>query len=193
MRGHSKEEMIMAFRAILRSVKRQGIEDLLAWLEATDFYTAPASTKYHGAHECGLLEHSLAVYENLLKRAVGYDLDSIAIVGLLHDVCKADFYTKYTKNQKDANGEWQQVECWGYDNQFPAGHGEKSVMLIMHYIQLTDEEIMAINWHMGGFDARARTDSHSLSDAWAKYPLAVMVHLADMEDTWLDGKGGKTE
>lgn len=193
MRGHSKEEMIMAFRAILRSVKRQGITDLLAWLETTDFYTAPASTKYHGAHECGLLEHSLGVYESLLKRAVGHNLDSIAIVGLLHDVCKADFYTKYTKNQKDANGEWQQVECWGYANQFPAGHGEKSVMLIMRYIWLTDEEIMAINWHMGGFDARARTDGHSLSDAWAKYPLAVMVHLADMEDTWLARKGGQAE
>ena len=113
MRGHSKEEMITAFRAILRSVKRQGMEDLLGWLETTDFYTAPASAKYHGAHECGLLEHSLGVYENLLKRAMGYDLDSIAIVGLLHDVCKADFYTKQTKNQKDANGKWQQVECWG--------------------------------------------------------------------------------
>ena len=74
-----------------------------------------------------------------------------------------------------------------------AGHGEKSVMLIMRYIWLTDEEIMAINWHMGGFDARARTDGHSLSDAWAKYPLAVMVHLADMEDTWLARKGGQAE
>ena len=124
MRGHSKEEMIMAFRAILRSVKRQGIEDLLAWLEATDFYTAPASTKYHGAHECGLLEHSLAVYENLLKRAVGYDLDSIAIVGLLHDVCKADFYTKYTKNQKDATGNGSRWSAGGMITSSRQGTGK---------------------------------------------------------------------
>lgn len=193
VREYSRIEMAGTFKKLLRSVERQGMEDLLAWLETTDFYTAPASTKYHGAYEGGLLEHSLRVYENLLKRAVGHNLDSIAIVGLLHDICKVDFYTKFTKNQKNENGEWQQVECWGHNNQFPAGHGEKSVMLIMRYIQLTDEEIMAINWHMGGFDARARTDGHSLSDAWAKYPLAVMVHLADMEDTWLAGKGGRTE
>ena len=69
----------------------------------------------------------------------------------------------------------------------------RSAYAVSGRTKLTDEEIMAINWHMGGFDARARTDSHSLSDAWAKYPLAVMVHLADMEDTWLAGKGGKTE
>lgn len=186
---HSKEEMKEAFIKIMRETGRPGVESLLAWLGTTDFYTAPASAKYHRAYEGGLLEHSLKVYERLLKRAVGHDLGTIAIVGLLHDVCKANFYTKQLKNQKDAAGKWQQVECWGYDDQFPAGHGEKSVMLIMRHMQLTDEEIMAINWHMGGFDARSRTDSYGLSGAWAKYPLAVMVHLADMEDTWLD-KGG---
>lgn len=92
MGKYSPEEMKKAFIKILAAVERPGITDLLGWLETTDFYTAPASTKYHGAYKGGLLEHSLNVYERLLKLAAGYDLDSIAIVGLLHDLCKAEFY-----------------------------------------------------------------------------------------------------
>lgn len=128
-------------------------------------------------------------YERLLKLAVGYDLDSIAIVGLLHDLCKADFYKESTRNQKDEQGKWQQVPCYTFNDQFPAGHGEKSVMLIMRFIRLTDEETMAINWHMGGFDIRAH--GYGLQEAWGKYPLAVMAHIADLEATWLDETGVK--
>ncbi|MCA5576594.1 HD domain-containing protein [Enterocloster clostridioformis] len=189
MGKYSPEEMKKAFIMILAAVERPGITDLLGWLETTDFYTAPASTKYHGAYKGGLLEHSLNVYERLLKLAAGYDLDSIAIVGLLHDLCKAEFYKESTRNQKDEQGKWQQVPCYTFNDQFPAGHGEKSVMLIMRFIRLTDEEIMAINWHMGGFDIRAH--GYGLQEAWGKYPLAVMAHIADLEATWLDETGVK--
>lgn len=187
---YSKEELKMAFIKILGEVKRPGMDNLLAWLESTDFFTAPASTKHHGDYEGGLVEHSMNVYERLVKKAAGYNLDTVAVVALLHDVCKADFYKKSTKNQKDKEGKWQQVPFWGYDDKFPAGHGEKSVFLIMRHIQLTDEEIMAINWHMGGFDSRVQGANYELSAAWNKYPLAVLLHLADMEATWLDETKG---
>lgn len=182
----NKEDLKAAFIQTLESVKRPGMDKLLNWLEGTDFFTAPASTRYHGDYEGGLVQHSMNVYERLKQKTDGYDPDTVAVVALLHDVCKANFYKKGMKSQKDKEGKWQQVPFWGYNDQFPAGHGEKSVILIMRHIQLTDEEIMAINWHMGGFDNRAHGASYDLSAAWEKYPLAVLLHLADMEATWLD-------
>lgn len=175
------------FIQILEGTNRPGVDKLLAWLDTTDFYTAPASTKYHGAYPGGLLEHSLHVYDRLLPLAEGWQQSTLAVVALLHDPAKINVYRKYTKNQKNKQGQWEQVEVWGYDDKFPQGHGEKSVILIMqHGLTLTDEEITAINWHMGGFDTRVKGGSYDLNGAWERFPLAVRLHIADLEATWMD-------
>ena len=171
------EEQKQEFIHLLSFVERDGVQSLLEWLESTDFYTATASTKYHGAYAGGLLEHSLNVYYRLVRRNTGINLDSLTISALLHDVCKADFYEK-----KDGGG-------YSVNEQFPIGHGEKSVILILRHMPLTDEEITAISWHMGAFDHRAGA-GRSLSQAWEKCPLALHLHLADMEATWFDEKRG---
>lgn len=171
------EELKQEFIHLLSFVERDGVQSLLEWLESTDFYTAPASTKYHGAYAGGLLEHSLNVYYRLVRRNTGINIDTLTITALLHDVCKIHLYEK-----QDGGG-------YRHNEQFPIGHGEKSVILILRHMQLTDEEITAISWHMGAFDSRAGA-GRSLSSAWEKCPLALHLHLADMEATWFDeGRG----
>ena len=155
------------------------MQDLLEWLESTDFYTAPASTKCHGAYAGGLLEHSLNVFRRLVKRCPAADMDTLTITALLHDVCKIHLYEKTEDGYR-------------HNEQFPIGHGEKSVILILRHMPLTDEEITAISWHMGAFDSRAGA-GRSLSQAWEKCPLALHLHLADMEATWFDEKRGPQE
>ena len=170
--GEQKQEFIH----LLSFVERDGVQSLLEWLESTDFYTAPASTKYHGAYAGGLLEHSLNVFRRLVKRCPAADMDTLTIAALLHDVCKIHLYEKTEDGYR-------------HNEQFPIGHGEKSVILILRHMPLTDEEITAISWHMGAFDSRAGA-GRSLSSAWEKCPLALHLHLADMEATWFDEKGG---
>ena len=171
------EERKQEFIQLMSFVERDGVQSLLEWLESTDFYTAPASTKYHGAYAGGLLEHSLNVFRRLVKRNAGASMDTLTIAALLHDVCKIHLYEK-----QDSGG-------YRHNEQFPIGHGEKSVILILRHMQLTDEEITAISWHMGAFDSRAGA-GRSLSSAWEKCPLALHLHLADMEATWFDeGRG----
>lgn len=170
------EEQKQEFIHLLSFVERDGVQSLLEWLESTDFYTAPASTKYHGAYAGGLLEHSLNVFRRLVKRCPAADMDTLTIAALLHDVCKIHLYKKTEDGYR-------------HNEQFPIGHGEKSVILILRHMPLTDEEITAISWHMGAFDSRAGA-GRSLSSAWEKCPLALHLHLADMEATWFDEKGG---
>ena len=170
------EEQKQEFIHLLSFVERDGVQSLLEWLESTDFYTAPASTKYHGAYAGGLLEHSLNVYYRLVRRNTGINIDTLTIAALLHDVCKIHLYKKTEDGYR-------------HNEQFPIGHGEKSVILILRHMPLTDEEITAISWHMGAFDSRAGA-GRSLSQAWEKCPLALHLHLADMEATWFDEKGG---
>lgn len=168
------EERKQEFIHLLSFVERDGVQSLLEWLESTDFYTAPASTKYHGAYAGGLLEHSLNVFRRLVKRCPAADMDTLTIAALLHDVCKIHLYEKTEDGYR-------------HNEQFPIGHGEKSVILILRHMPLTDEEITAISWHMGAFDSRAGA-GRSLSQAWEKCPLALHLHLADMEATWFDEK-----
>ena len=170
------EERKQEFIHLLSFVERDGVQKLLEWLESTDFYTAPASTKYHGAYAGGLLEHSLNVFRRLVKRCPAADMDTLTIAALLHDVCKIHLYEKTEDGYR-------------HNEQFPIGHGEKSVILILRHMPLTDEEITAISWHMGAFDSRAGA-GRSLSSAWEKCPLALHLHLADMEATWFDEKRG---
>lgn len=141
------------FKAIFQDqVNRPGADDLLEWLENAGFFTAPASTKYHGAYPGGLVDHSLRVYDFLISSpyAVGTIAESRAICALLHDVCKVEYY-----EPKDDGG-------YRVNDQFPFGHGEKSVYQISRFMYLTDEEALAIRWHMGAYDDAARGGSQTL-------------------------------
>lgn len=175
------------FVKLLRFTEREGIEDLIRYMqEETDFFTAPASIKYHGAFEGGLLQHSMNVLDCLDDEPIksGYDYKSTIIVALLHDLCKANCYGKETKNVKE-NGSWVQKEVYTYQDDLPLGHGEKSLYIISKFIKLTDEEAAAIRWHMGGFDSAFRGGDRGLNIAFEKYPLAVLLHLADMKATYI--------
>ena len=170
-------------------IKRDGADQLFAWIGGTDFFTAPASTRFHAAYEGGLLEHSLNVFHNLEDRypdGGGYPVESLTICGLLHDLCKVEFYKVSYRNVKnDATGNWEKVAFYSIDEQFPYGHGEKSVFLIERFMSLTTDEALAIRWHMGGFDSDAKAGGYSISSAFSKCPLAVMLHVADLEATYL--------
>ncbi len=173
-------------------IHRPGSENLLKWLGEKDFFTAPASTKYHCACEGGLAMHSLNVYRVLRERYFeeGDSEESFAICGLLHDVCKAQFYKVSTRNVKnEETGQWEKKPFYMVEDAFPYGHGEKSVYLIERFMRLKPAEAVAIRWHMGGFDDAARGGSFGVSLAFEKYPLAVKLHLADLEATYLREKG----
>lgn len=171
-----------------RYVKRDGGDRLLEWLSKTDFFTAPASTKYHCACEGGLVLHSVNVYRTLRGKYFDEDdnEESFALCGLLHDICKAQFYKVSTRNVKnDVTGEWEKKPYYSVEDAFPYGHGEKSVYLIERFLRLKPAEAMAIRWHMGGFDDAVKGGSFAISAAYDKYPLAVKLHLADLEATYL--------
>lgn len=179
-------------------INRPGADKLLDWLEKIGFFTAPASAKYHGAYAGGLVEHSNNVYSRLVQLAAAederqgrrrfseYTVGTIAVVALLHDVCKADAYKVEKKNQKQKDGSWQQVDAYGYTNNFPVGHGEKSIIQIMRHIYLTEEEVLAIRWHMGAFDNAVKGGSYDMNYAFAESRLAAMLHIADMMAVHLD-------
>ncbi len=164
------------FLALCReNIHREGIDKLLAWLEKSDFFTAPASTRFHGAHEGGLVEHSLNVYEQLVN---GNPTETTAIVSLLHDLCKTDYYTVSTRNVKE-NGVWVQKPYYTVDDKFPYGHGEKSVFMIERFMRLTNEEAFAIRFHMGEYS------DPNTGKAFEKYPLALLLHQADERATFM--------
>lgn len=185
-----KEEFLSIFR---ENVARPGADKLLDWLCTTDFFTAPASTRFHGACECGLVMHSLNVYHVLMKRYFDEAEDSketFTLVSFLHDLCKANYYKPGFRNVKnDATGQWERVPTFTVQDAFPYGHGEKSVYLIERFIRLKPAEAVAIRWHMGGFDDAVRGGSFTISNAYDEYPLAVKLHLADLEATYLLEKG----
>ena len=176
------------FIELLKSTNRPGIEDLISFLEKTDFFTAPASTRFHGSFEGGLVEHSLKVYEILDYKAKNNVLkleipdDTIKIVSLLHDICKLNFYKVDYRNAKNALGEWEKVPYYTIDDTIPYGHGEKSVMMISEYIKLTPEEKHSIRWHMGYTEPKELYNT--IGAAYKKYPLALMMHEADLEATY---------
>ncbi len=174
------------FIELLKSTNREGIENLLAFLEKTDFYVAPASTKYHGAYKGGLLEHSMKVYEILKEKIKNEKLDvkedTIIISALLHDICKLNFYKVDYRNAKNEKGEWEKVPYYTIDDTIPYGHGEKSVMMISEYIKLTNEEKYAIRWHMGFTEPKELYGT--IGQAYKKYPLALLLFEADLESTY---------
>ena len=190
-----REEFLRIFD---EKITREGAAELRAYLTESDFFQAPASMRYHCAYAGGLCEHSVNVYRRLLRHVedeYGSDYqkivpdESIAICGLLHDVCKVNFYRADFRNVKE-NGEWVRKPCFVREELFPFGHGEKSVFIVNRFLRLTGAEAMAINWHMGGFDSRAKGGDYSVSDAYCKYPLAVLLHVSDLEATYIDEKRG---
>lgn len=175
------------------NIKRPGSEKLLEFLLSShsDFFDAPASTRFHGSYPGGLVEHSLNVYDclkdylsrNRVQQMYGmqYSEESIAIVALLHDLCKINCYKKSFRNVKDANGKWQQVPSYDYEDLIPYGHGEKSVYIISGYMRLTREEAFAIRYHMG---FSGNEEVRNVGSAFELYPLSFALSTADMEATY---------
>ena len=183
----SKEEFLQLYRELIH---REGSQALLDYLEnKSDFFTCPASAKYHGAYEGGLCEHSLNVYHCLadylarerVQELYGLEVppESVAIAALLHDVCKVGCYKVGTRNVKnDQTGQWEKVPYYQYEDNLPYGHGEKSVYIISGFMRLTRQEAMAIRWHMGFSGGE---DSRLVGQALSQYPLAFALSVADME------------
>ena len=178
------------------NIKREGIDDLLDYLQKTDFFEAPASTKFHSSFAGGLCLHSLNVYERYIKnleKEYGAEwqkyitLESATIIALFHDICKANVYKVEYRNVKE-DGVWVQKPYYSYNDTLPYGHGEKSVYIINGFLRLTREEAMAINWHMGGFDSRVKGGFYGLENVFYSYPTALVFHLSDIEATYLDEK-----
>lgn len=176
------------FLELLKTVKREGIDELIEFIEKTDFYKAPASTRFHGSYEGGLVEHSIKVYE-ILKHKVETSIEtikipeeSIIIIGLLHDICKANFYKVDYRNAKNELGVWEKVPYYTIDDTIPYGHGEKSVMMITEYMKLTPEEKYSIRWHMGYTEPKE--NYNTIGATYKKYPIALLTHEADLEATY---------
>lgn len=191
-------------------IKRSGADELLRWIECSDFFTAPASAKHHLNQESGLCEHSLNVYRRLRQflqseyegAECQYSEETIAVVALLHDLCKTYHFKAGWKNQKtydpdkvssansreikhDAAGDfiWETVPIYEIDEKFIYGHGEKSVFLIMQHMRLTEVEAQAIRFHMGAFN---HDEARNYGDACAVNPLVFFLHMADGAATFLD-------
>ena len=172
-----KEEFI----ELLKQTNREGMENLIEFLKnKTDFFEAPASTRFHGSFKGGLLEHSMKVYE-ILKQKAG-DSESVRIIALLHDICKTNFYTVDYRNAKNEQGVWEKVPYYTIEDTIPYGHGEKSVMMISEFIKLTPEERYAIRWHMGFTEPKELYTT--IGQAYKKYPIALLTHEADLEATY---------
>ncbi len=181
-----------------REIKREGADRLLDFLcsKASDFLTAPASTRFHGSHKGGLLEHSLNVYDCLTdylarervktRYGMAVSAESAAIVSLLHDLCKVNCYKEGKRKVRDASGDWQTVAVYEFEDRLPYGHGEKSVLLISDYMKLTREEAFAIRYHMG---FTGPEDNRTIGAVFELYPLALALFTADMEATFCVEKG----
>ena len=166
---------------------RTGFANLMTWLENSDFFTAPASTKYHGAYEGGLAEHSINVYCELKRLCTIYPEieiaeDRLAVVALIHDLCKVNMYTKEMRYRKDEQGKWEQYEAYTHNEKLHyGGHGSKSVFILQNFIKLTPEEAVAINCHMGTCDG----ENNVIASAWEHCSLAWLLHVADESATFI--------
>lgn len=189
-----RQKLITEFETLLQKTGREGIDRLLDFIRKSDFYTAPASTRFHGSYDGGLLEHSLNVYRRLEQKMTtdpiwiqvaeekGYTNENYIITALLHDLCKTYYYTTEMRNKKDETGKWIQVPFYTVDDKIPLGHGVKSVFMIEEYIRLKPCERYAIRWHMGPYDVTPG-EQYTLGNAMELHPLVLAMHEADMEAT----------
>ncbi len=192
-----KEEYLNIYN---QYIKREGADKLLDYLlsKSSDFFIAPASTRFHGSYEGGLVEHSINVYHCLVdylsrKRVkeiynFSYEDETLAIVALLHDVCKINCYKKGTRNVKDETGTWQSLPVFEYEDKLPYGHGEKSVYIITGFMKLTREEAFAIRYHMGFSGVE---DKRNIGDTFKQFPLSFALCTADMEATYFIDRKNK--
>lgn len=187
----TKEEFVQLFN---QHIKREGSGEFLQYLQTTDFFTAPASTRFHSAFEGGLAQHSIKVFKRLCRLAqMQYGenwqdvlpMESVAICGLLHDVCKVQSYKVDYRNVKEDNV-WVKKPFYAFDEVLPYGHGEKSVYMLSAYFRLTREEAMMINWHMGPYDLRVQGGSFALSDVFYKFPSVLLMYMADLQAAYFD-------
>lgn len=194
MNSQLKEEFLAIYR---ENIHREGAEKLLDYMLKSDFFTAPASTRFHGSYEGGLLEHSLNVYHCLKdylarERAktvynMNYTEETIALCALLHDICKMNFYKTDYRNAKNEMGVWEKVPYYTIEDNLPYGHGEKSVYIISGFMRLTREEAFAIRYHMG---FSGTEDKNNIGKAFEMFPLAFALSVADMEASYyLESKG----
>ncbi len=182
-----KEKII----GLLSSTERKGMDRIIKYLEESDFFVAPASTRFHGNYSGGLAEHSLDVYEIFKRKNIEYDLglseDTMKIVALLHDTCKINFYTVYDKNVNIAGAgekpKWIKTPAYGVNDLFPVGHGEKSVIVLQQFIRLTKDEVILIRWHMGGYEPSQ--NYNNISNAWNMCKAGVALHTADLESSYI--------
>lgn len=200
----ANQQNIERFEKLLKEVDRDGIDKLLEYIRKSDFYTAPASTRYHSCHEGGLLEHSLNVADCLLDKFednkwhhIMWDevgRESAILCALLHDLCKTNYYAIEYRNKKiysehgskvDSQGkfDWESVPSYTVNDKYPYGHGEKSVMMIEGFIKLSPMERYMIRWHMGFSEPKENWGS--LGNAIRKYPAILAIHEADLEATYL--------
>ena len=182
-------------------IKREGSEQLLSFLcsDSSDFFEAPASTRYHGNYAGGLCQHSLNVYDclcDILARprmremyGIHYSDESIAIAALLHDLCKVNFYKTSFRNVKNEMGKWESVPYYTIEDRLPYGHGEKSVYIVSGYMRLSRDEAFAIRYHMG---FSGTEEPANVGRALEMFPLAYALCVADMEATYfMEGKEGQ--
>ena len=184
-------------------ITRTGAKDLLLWIEGTDFFEAPASSMYHLNEAGGLCQHSLNVYNRLnkiLRDEYGekyaeqfHGMETIAIVSLLHDLCKANFYVEEMRNVK-IDGKWEQVPYYKVKEDFHFGHGAKSVYIIQNFMPLDLDEASAIRYHMGGMEyPNANFIEPNITDVYNDFPLALFTHMADLQSAYIDEKVTKDE
>lgn len=193
MSQNLKEQFLSVAR---HDIHRQGIDELLKWLEESDFFEAPASTRYHGCYEGVLVQHSIDVYNALhdeLAFIYGdnylamYDEESIAIVSLFHDLCKVGRYKAGTRNVKDpVTKQWHEEPTYFYNEEaFEMGHGAASVYAVQKFMPLEDFEAQAIFWHMGAYDISNYMSLNGLGSAFERNTLAFALHRADMMATYV--------
>lgn len=168
------------FLELCSNIRREGTDGLMSWLEKSDFYIAPTSTRFHGNYPGGLLQHSLNVYDELKRILQAYpeinvSEETAVIVSLFHDLCKVNFYTTEKRNRKNEDGKWESYDAYAVKEKFCfGGHGSKSVFIVQSFIKLTPEEAAAINCHMSSWDG-----NQNVGSAYAQFPLAWVLHVAD--------------
>lgn len=195
-RMSNKEQFIK----IMEQVERPGVDKLLDWLEGTDFYSAPASTRFHGSYPGGLVYHTLNVVYELRELVKFYEVEgipkeSIIIVALAHDFCKINTYEETMVNvppQRSKTAKWEQQLGYKKNEPLKLGHGAKSLSILQDFITLEDYEKEAIFWHMGAYDTSVLSSIHDLYDVFEENKLAFLLHLADMVATYItESKGGE--
>lgn len=174
------------FLTLCSAIDRPGIQDLLDWITESDFFTAPASSRFHGAYVGGLVEHSLNVYDEMKRLLDAYpeikvSEESVAVAALFHDLCKVNFYTVEKRNRKNASGQWESYDAYAVQEKFCfGGHGSKSVYLIQHFMPLKPEEAVAIQCHMSCWDG-----NKDVGNAFENCPFAWLLHVADEAATYI--------